>query len=226
VLRRRALVTGCAVAVVVAGCSSGSGKAEPTTTVKAPASTTPPTTRAPVTTSTSTTTPVPGPLLVTLILEDVPSGYPQQPDVLAATGPTDLEKAVLEDPLNDENEARQLLVTAGFLRGYQRQWSTENVVGQNFIYLYQFATPAGATSYLSHWRAAAIADVASAAPVPFTPAVPGSTGLLSRSERASSGVVLFAKGPYAVQAVVTGGPGVDESSRTTELAFAQYARLP
>jgi hypothetical protein len=222
VLIRRALVAGCAVAVVAGGCSSGSGKAGPTTTAEAPASTT---TRAPATTST-TTIPIPGPPLEPLILKNAPSGFPRKPDSLADTGPTDLEKAVIDDALSDEREARRALKSAGFRRGYQRQWSTENGVGQNFVYVYQFATPAGAISYLSHWRASVIAGAARAAPVPFTSSVPGAIGLQGNDARGSSGVVLFAKGPYAVQAVSTDGPRIDESTPTTALAFAQYALLP
>jgi hypothetical protein len=233
VLTRRAFATGCALALLVCGCSSGSGKAAPTTTRK-PAATLPPTTRAPVTTTSTTTTTTTVPpadlLLESLVLKDAPSGFTRRPDSLADTGRTNLNKAAREDPLNNEQDARQLLVGAGFIRGHQRQWSTENAVGQNFIYVYQFATPEGATAYLSHWRAAVIADANATAngfaPVPFTPTIPGAMGLLSRIPRASSGVVLFAKGAFAVQAVVTGGPGVDERSPTTLLAVAQYALLP
>jgi hypothetical protein len=213
--------------VLAGGCSSGSGKAGPTTTAKAPASTTTPTTRAPATSSTTTTTTTfPGPPLEPLILKVAPSGFPREPDAFADTGPTDLEKAVKDDALSDEREARQALKSAGFRRGYQRQWSTDNGVGQNFVYVYEFATPAGAFSYLSHWQSAVIAGAARAAPVPFVSSVPGAIGLRSNDARGSTGVVLFAKGSFAVQAVSTGAPGIDQSTPTTELAFAQYALLP
>ena len=71
-----------------------------------------------------------------------------------------------------------------------------------------------------------IADVSGNPPVPFTPPIPGSIGLASRTNRASSGIVLFAKGVYAVQAVSTGDPSVDQEQPTTDLAFAEYALLP
>jgi hypothetical protein len=180
------------------------------------------TTRPPVT----TTTPIPGPLLATLMLKDAPSGFALEAEATADTGPTDLEKAVQDDALSDEREARRALKDAGFLRGYQRQWSTANGVGQNFDYVYQFATPEGAASYLEHWRSAAIAGATRADPVPFTPVLPGAIGLKGNDRRGSSGVVLFSKGPYAVQAVVTGGPGINQSVPAGELAFAQYALLP
>jgi len=224
VLTRRALVAGSALIVVACGCSSGSGTTAPTTTLTAPA----PTITAKTTTSTSTPTTVtfPGPALEPLVLEEAPSGYGRKPDTLADTGFTDLNKAVRDDALSAEADARQALVSAGFLRGYQRQWSTEPAVSQNFMYVYQFATPEGAAQYLSHWTATATAGASRAGPLPFTPTVPGWIGLKADDALGSSGVVLFSKGPYAVQAVSTGAPGIDQADPTTTLAFAQFARLP
>ena len=210
--------------VLACGCSSGSnGNDAPTTTTE---TTAPPTvsTRPPVTASTTTTT-IPNPL-EPLILKDAPSGFPRQDDSFAATGPVDLDKAVLDDPFGSAQAARRTLLAAGFVRGYQRQWTVEPGVNQNFVYVYQFATPEGAASYLTHWRAAAVAGAFRSAPVPFTPILPGATGLKANDPRGSSGVVLFSKGPYAVQSVVTGPAGVNQSEPATELAFAQYALLP
>lgn len=62
--------------------------------------------------------------------------------------------------------------------------------------------------------------------MPFTPTVPGWMGLKANDALGSSGVVLFSKGPYAVQAVTTGPGGVDQADPATALAFAQFARLP
>jgi len=223
VLTRRALVAGAAVAVLACGCSSGSdGGTEPTTT-KPPAPTV--STRPPVT-ATTTTSSVPGRPLEPMILKVAPSGFPRQPDALAATGPVGLAKAAQDDPFSGENAARQILLAAGFLQGYQRQWATEPAVNQNFIYVYQFETPEGAASYITHWRAAAVAGPTRKAPVPFASALPGAVGLKGNDERGSSGLVLFSKGPYAVQAVVTGDTGVDQSAPDDQLAFAQYALLP
>jgi hypothetical protein len=210
--------------VLACGCSSGSkGNAEPTTT-SAPAPTTV-STRPPVTGSTTTTS-IPGPPLEPLILKVAPSGFARKPDSFAATGPVDLKKAAQDDPFSKASDARQVLVAAGFLQGYQRQWATEPAVSQNFIYVYQFETPEGAASYLAQWREAAVAGPTRAAPVPFTPSLAGAIGLKTNDTQGSSGLVLFSKGPYAVQAVVTGAPGVDQSEPAGELAFAQYALLP
>jgi len=123
-------------------------------------------------TSSTTTTTIPGPALAPLILKDAPSGFPRKADALADTGPVDLGKAVLDDVLTAPSDARRLLVVAGFQRGYQRQWSTEDGAGQNFIYVYQFATSEGATSYLSHWSDVAVGGQTRVAPVPFTPVLP------------------------------------------------------
>jgi hypothetical protein len=227
VLNRRALATSCALVVLACGCTRGSVKAEPnptTTTATAPGSSS----SAPVSSSTSSSTTTTSVLarsaLESLILEVVPSLYEREPDSLANTGPTDLDKAASDDVFS--RDARGALVRAGFVRGYQRQWSSNDTVGQNFIFVYQFATPAGARSYLSHWRTAVIADVSGNPPVPFTPPIPGAIGLASRSDRASSGIVLYAKGVYAVQAVATGGPGLNPRAPASSLAFAQYALLP
>jgi hypothetical protein len=220
---RRAQVVASALVVIACGCSGGSGKTVPTTTVR------PPTSQNPTTTSTRptpTTDTIPGPELEPLIVDTAPSGLERKPDALADTGPTDLDKAVQDDALSRERDARRALALNGFLRGYQRQWSTGDGVGQNFVYVYQFATPEGAAAYLSHWRSAAIAGTTRAAPVPFTPSLPGAIGLNARDNRGSSGIVLFSKGPYAVQAISTGISQVDQAQPATDLAFAQYARLP
>lgn len=205
------------------GCSSGGSKGTPTTTAKAPVSIT---SRPGATGASTTTTSIPGPPLASLVLKDAPSQFPRKPNTLADTGPTDLEKAIRDDALSDERDARQALVAAGFLRGFQRQWSTEPAVSQNFLYVYQFATRAGAKSYLSHWRSAVIAGAARAAPVPFSPTLSGAIGLKAGDPRGSSGVVLFSKGAYAVQAVTTSGPRTDQAVASTALAFAEYALLP
>jgi hypothetical protein len=206
--------------VLACGCSGGSdGEGAPTTTAQPTV-----TTRPPATASTTTTT-IPDPL-EPLILKVAPSGFPRQDDSFASTGPVDLEKAVLDDPFGSADAARRTLLAAGFVRGYQRQWTVEPGVNQNFIYVYQFATPEGAASYLTHWRAVAVAGPFRRTPVPFTPVLPGATGLKGNDGRGSSGLVLVSKGPYAVQAVVTGPPAVQQAEPATQLAFAQYALLP
>jgi hypothetical protein len=226
VLTRGALAAGSALVLVVCGCSGSDHKAEPTTTIRPPVSTPPQSVSTRPPTTTTTTILAPGPPLGSLMLTDAPSGYGRKPNSLASTGPTDFEKAVRDDALSAEEDAREALRSGGFLRGFQRQWSTEPAVSQNFLYVYQFATPEGARSYLDHWQSVAIAGSTRAAPVPFTPSVPGAIGLKANDPRGSSAVVLISKGVYAVQAVATTGPGRDQGEAASALAFAQYALLP
>jgi hypothetical protein len=177
-------------------------------------------------TTTTTTVPAAGPGLDSLILVTAPSGFPRKPDSAAETGPTDLHKAANDDVFRFAL-ARSVLVGAGFIRGYQRQWATSNGVGQNFVFLYQFATPEGAQGYLQHWQAALALQNTGATPVPFTPAgIAGAIGVHAGDAFGSSGAVLFSKGPYAVEAIVTGGPRLNQSQSAQTLAQAQFAALP
>jgi hypothetical protein len=215
--------------VLAAACSSnGSSKAAPTTT-GAPR----PTVRA----STTTTSPADDSptALQNLILHDVPGGYKLQPDSLADTGPTNLAKAALDDvSCNVGCDAQHELTSAGFVNGYQRQWTSIDASGstvdQDFVYLYQFDTPAGAQQYARHWQETLLVSGQGAPVVGFTPAfIPGAVGLrVTDTNRTggSTGVVIFAKGLYAVRAVVNGGPNVDQSGPATDLAAQQYQRLP
>jgi hypothetical protein len=228
---RRAIVLGCGALVVLGtACSSGgSSKATPTTTAAKS-----PTTRAPTSTTTTTTTqPDPSPTaLQNLILRDVPGGYKLQHDDLADTGPTSLSKAALDDvSCNVGCDAHQELTSAGFVDGYQRQWTgvdaEGSTVNQDFVYLYEFETPAGAQQYARHWQETLLTTGQGAPVQGFTPAlIPGAAGIKVSDKLGSTGVAIFAKGPYAVRAVVNGGPFVDQSGPATDLASQQYQRLP
>jgi len=226
VLIRRAIVLGCALVVLGAACSDsdGSGKAAPTTT--APASST---SRAP---STTTTRPKPPPnALEGLILGEVPRGLKRQSDDISDTGPTDLEKAALEDvSCNVGCDARQELTSAGFVQGYQRAWAGVDDSGasaNDYIYLYEFETADGARQYARHWRDTLLTSAQGAQVVSFTPAfIPGAVGLRVGDRLGSTGVAIFTKGPYAVRAVVNATGNVDESGPVTDLASQQYQNLP
>ena len=57
--------------------------------------------------------------------------------------------------------------------------------------------------------------------------IPGAVGLSAvTTKQGSTGVVLFTKGQYAVEALVVGGPGVDQSGSSDDIAYAQYQQLP
>ena len=238
---RGVVIAGSAFLGLLCGCSSShSAKPPATTTTVATTTTTTSTTSAPSTTSTTTagsttTTVAAGPTLASLILKDAPSKYQLQPESAADTGPTGLHKAALDDVLNSPGAATAILRRDGFVAGYQRQWASAGNVDQNFIFLYQFATPAGAQAYVQHWAAAIEGANSGTAPVAFTPAlVPGATGLRAQDADGAQGVVLFAKGPYAVQALSTISAQYnakkptypDQSVPASLLAAAQYILLP
>lgn len=215
-----------------AACSSGSSPtaSEPSTTNAAA----PRSTRAPSTTTTRPKKAPPNPL-ENLILHDVPGGYKLQDEDLADTGPTNLTKAALDDvSCTSGCDARKELTSAGFVDGYQRQWSHIDEAGltvdQDFIYLYEFDSPAGAQQYAQHWQETLLTSGGGTQLQAFTPAsIPGAVGLRvtdTKKRGGSTGVVIFSKGPYAVRAVVNGGPNVDQTGPTTALASQQYQNLP
>jgi len=165
-----------------------------------------------------------------LMLGDIP-GYTRQSDDLADTGPTDLAKATLDDVgCNLGCDARAELTSAGFVHGWQRQWTNLDASGreaQNFVFLYQFKTPTGAQRYAAHWRDTLLTTNQGAAVQEFTPAfVPGGSGLRVSDKSGSTGIAMFTKGPYAVKTQVTAGPELDESGPAGSLAALQFGRLP
>jgi hypothetical protein len=235
VLKRTATAISSALLVLACSCSgSGGGQAQQSPTSTA-VKRRPPTTRSlrPTTTIYAGPTTVavpPPPGLADLILSTGPAGFEQQPDAVGDTGPTNLAKATNDDISQD---GRRALLSAGFEAGYQRQWTsidpTGNTPNQDFVFLYRFATPAGAQSYVQHWQVTLLTTNTSSATIQsFTPPfIPGAIGLSAiDSKQGSTGVVLFAKGQYAVQALVIGGPSVDQSGSASDMAYAQYQRLP
>jgi hypothetical protein len=165
-----------------------------------------------------------------LILGDI-SGYQRQSDDIADTGPTDLAKATLDDVgCNLSCDARRELTGAGFVHGWQRQWTNLDAKGleaQSFVFLYQFKTPAGALRYAAHWRDTLLNTTQGAAVEEFTPAfVPGGSGLRVADKSGSTGIAIVTKGPYAVKTQVTASPELDESGPASSLAALQYGRLP
>ena len=233
---RRAIVSGCALVALTGACSSNapkiSGGPLPTTTVPQGPVITHKTQPTPATTTqagaTTPTTVPPEGSLASLLITSVPSGFVQQIDAVADTGPTDLAKAALDDL--SINARRALLVT-GFVRGYQRQWTgldaEQKKDSQNFIYLYQFQSAKGATGYAEHWRVTDIQNAGKVTPSTFSPAyMPGSVGLRIQDKTGSTGVVIFSKGVYAVRAIVNGAATTNPAGAVTQLAEAEYVKLP
>lgn len=229
-LNRTAIAISGALLVVACSCSSGSSTAQPPTTAKRRPPTTRPSkvTTIPKTPTTSAvTTPPPTPL-ADLILSTGPSGFEQQADDVADTGPTNLAKAADDD---NSDTARQALLSSGFEAGYQRQWTSVDASGNttnaDFVFLYRFATPEGAQAYAQHWRLALLNTNQRSPVQSFSPPfIPNANGLSIADKQGSIGVVLFAKGQYAVQVLVNGAPSIDQSGAASVMAFAQYQRLP
>ena len=246
---RRTAVCGCALLALVsvgAGCSS-SKKSPPTTSTTVPVGAHPTTTPASTTstrpgpgttpgptTATTSPPPVTPTALSALILVNSPDGFVRKSDADADTGPTNFAKAADDDLSKDAPAA---LRSAGFVRGYQRQWTGTVKPGYgtlDFVFLYQFETPEGAAQYAQHWLSTLAIQNPGGAPLQeFTPnLIPGAIGrkvqdaTTPQANGGSTGIVIFVKGVYAVQAFVNGGPGVDESGPVSQLAAAQYLRLP
>jgi hypothetical protein len=235
VLNRTAIAISAALLVVACSCSSGGSKAQPPAPTPTTAKRRPPVTRrstatsAPAGPTTSPVTAPPAPALADLILSTGPPGFELQADDVADTGPTNLAKATDDDVSPDGGRA---LMSSGFQGGYQRQWTsvdagTGNTLSADFAFLYQFATPEGAQAYVQHWRLTSLNTNQDAAIQSFTPPfIPGAFGLSVIDKRGSTAAVMFSKGQYAVQVLVSGGPLIDQSGAATDMAFAQYQRLP
>jgi hypothetical protein len=211
--------------VLGAACSSSGSNANATdassTTVTSVGGTTVPGTG---TTTTSSTSPSNhgDPTVAALILTDVPSGFAQQPDSVADTGPTNLAKAVQDEVAAN---AAQVLRQTGFVSGYQRAWADAGQVRQDIIFLYRFATADGAAQYARN-RAAEV-RFQSVGPInAFAVFLPSGIGLHSETADSSFAAVTFAKGVYAVEALSTNGVKEDQSVAAAALANAQFQRLP
>jgi hypothetical protein len=150
----------------------------------------------------------------------VPAGFVLQPDDVGDTGPSDLAKAVRDDPSPDAEEA---LRSEGFVQGYQRLWVGPDDA-EIIVFVYQFGTEAGAAADFRRSKAA-LADEAlpgateftvSGLPAGQTNAVTGSSGDLSAA------IVQFTTGVYNVQLVCNGPASSGLQSRVSAIAKDQY----
>ena len=211
----------CALGIIAAACSGGGKSSTSTPTTSTTASGSAPTTAA---NASTTTVPVANDVSK-LILSTVPSGFTQQADDIADTGPTNAEKAALDD-VSDKGPA--LLRSAGFQHGYQRTWIGSDGSDTNTILLYQFATPAGAQQWVNHWLDELRQPVKGVTISNFDVPLGTMHGFGVRGDYAdsSSGVAVFAQGPYAVQAAVHTASSNDPTPAAILLATAQNDRLP
>lgn len=151
-----------------------------------------------------------------------PEGYLLQPDHVGDTGPTDIVKASRDDGGND---AQDFLTRTGFLRGYQRQWMRST--GDDFVvYLYQFASNAGAVEYTNRLTTEATTATAGVTIERFgVPGIDGAVGVNASDATFASSSVTFVKGPYSVQIIVNAKKLTGLPSLAAALAEEQYSRL-
>jgi hypothetical protein len=206
--------------VLAAACSSGGSSAKPPPSGSS-------TSAAPIggpSTSSPTSTPAQAyATIAALLLTSAPSGLALQPDGVADTGATNLAKAIQD---NVAANAGEVLKHAGFVAGYQRAWAQADQARQNLVFLYQFATAAGAAEYATN-RVRELEQVNAQATITTFPVlIAGAVGVRSESATASFGAVVLSKGVFAVEAVATDASMSDQSLVAAALAAAQYQRLP
>jgi hypothetical protein len=210
------------VALVGAACSSGgasSGESSTTTSTAVGGTT------ISSSSSSSSTTTIPSgyATLASLLLTNVPRGLTLQPDKIADTGATNIDKAI-QDAVAPN--AAQVLRGAGFTAGYQRSWASADLAQHDVIFLYQFASAAGAARYATDRVSELEAANAALTIGRFAVLIAGAVGLHSESPDSSFGVVVFSKGVYAVEALSTDASKNDQSLAAAALAGAQNQRLP
>jgi hypothetical protein len=156
------------------------------------------------------------------MLTSVPRGLVLDSDQEADTGATNLAKAIQDAVAPD---AATVLKGAGFVAGYQRSWADADQVQHDVVFLYQFATPAGAARYVTS-RVSELESVNSQQLSPFSVLIAGAVGLHNETANSSFGVVVAPKGVYVVEAVSTDASTLNQSLNAVALANAQLQRLP
>lgn len=154
------------------------------------------------------------------LIQSVPTGYVQQADDVADTGPSDLDKAVRDEL---EPDARTALTAAGFVAGYQRYWADPKG-GAIVEFVYQFRDETAATGYLERWVDGATDPTAGPTNPFIVPEVPGARGLSTSTSEGPAAIVLLSRGAYTAQVVVHGADAATPEL-AMQLAKQQYDRL-
>lgn len=166
------------------------------------------------------------------LISHVPRGFIRQPDSVGDTGPSDLAKAIRDDGTPD---ARTRLTRDRFVRGYQRLWMNSSH-DQVIAFLYQFATPTGASDYFRYsvqqFQTATLKTTQGATVRTRRFAVPGlpashSTGLAAEADHRAVDAAVAVKGPMLMMVVCgAGGPAAAGiKARLLPLARQQFDRL-
>ena len=222
--RIRRLMAGAVGALVIASCSSddSTGDAGVDTTDVPVVETSVPLETVPTVPEETAATVATDDPLEQLLLTSVPEGFAQVDDELGDTGPSDLAKAIRDD---GEPDAEQVLTDAGFVRGYQRFWETEDQSGLIIVFLYEFSDPDGAAAYAE--RALQLTEGnAAVTPVEFdVEGIPGAVGRLLSDETGASSFVVFTSSNYLVQIVVVDTEEAASQDLAQRLSLDQFARL-
>ena len=179
------------------------------------------------TTAASTTTVTGAPTssgdLERLLVSDVPAGFTLQADDVGDTGPSDLAKAIRDD---DDPRTGKALRAERFVRGYQRLWIGPKDA-QLVLFVYQFATPAGAKKEFERTKKALLAEAPPGAKEFSIPGIPSTSavGIAGTSSDLSAAIVLFTTGPFTGQLVANGPALAGLQARATKVTQDQYQRL-
>ncbi len=155
-----------------------------------------------------------------LVLDEAPTGFTVAADDVGRTGATDLAAAAGDagDP-----GAAEALSDAGFVRGWQRLWVSDDDEDELFLIVYEFADAGGATAFFD--RTAGEPAKEGGEGVFDVPGLPGAVGLDGGGDGLSVAAVIATTGPYLVQ-VIGNGPDPGPSRGTVvALVSAQVERL-
>lgn len=159
-----------------------------------------------------------------LMLDDFAPAFTVQPDEAFDTGPSDLAKAVADD---GQDDAREVLTSLGYRRGYQRIW-TDDEENQVIVFVYEFCDSAGANAYAD--RAVEIRERQPGARPVSVPALTSASGYVFRHDNYLGASVDVAVGPHVVTAVANGTTETMFPSDPQVLAMGaasnQVSRLP
>lgn len=158
--------------------------------------------------------------LEALVLDDAPSGFTLAADDDGRAGATDLAATAADagDP-----GAADALSGAGFVRGWQRLWVSDDGEDELLLIVYEFADPGGATTFFE--RTAGEPASEGGEGVFEVPGLPGAVGVTGGGDGLEVAAVIATTGPYLVQVIGNGptpGPG---RGTVVALLAAQVARL-
>lgn len=156
-----------------------------------------------------------------LVLDEAPTGFALAGDDVGRTGPTDLAGAAADagDP-----GAATALAEAGFVRGWQRLWVSEDGEDELFLLVYEFAGAEGAEAFFE--RTAGDPAEEGGEGVFEVPGIPGAVGVAGGGDGLSVTAVIASSGPYLVQVIGNGPVPGPTKGTVVALASAQVERLP